>query len=124
MADPATRDEVQRAVKDGLSDIRNDVSRIKDAVQRVDQRTDDLDRSQEEIKRLVQLEPHIMGLSRKMDEVHSDADKIDRVIVEIGNLKSQLATTTQYLQQVAGYLQALDQRARQENGDDDGYKKM
>lgn len=123
MADPATRDEVQRAVKDGLSDIRNDVSRIKDAVQRVDQRTDDLDRSQEEIKRLVQLEPHIMGLSRKMDEVHSDADKIDRVIVEIGNLKSQLATTTQYLQQVAGYLQALDQRARHESGDDEGYKK-
>ena len=123
MSNPATRDDVQRAVKDGLGDLRNDVSRIKDAVQRVDQRTDDLDRSQEEIKRLVQLEPHIMGLSRKMDEVHSDADKIDRVIVEIDNLKSQLATTTQYLQQVAGYLQALDQRSRRENGDDDGYKK-
>lgn len=123
MADPATRDDVQRAVRDGLNDIKNDVSRIRDAVQRVDQRTDDLDRSQEEIKRLVQLEPHIMNLSRKMDEVHSDADKIDKVIVEIGDLKSQLASTTQYLQQVAGYLQAFDRRARQENGDDEGYKK-
>lgn len=123
MADPATRDDVQRAVRDGLNDIKNDVSRIRDAVQRVDQRTDDLDRSQEEIKRLVQLEPHIMNLSRKMDEVHSDADKIDKVIVEIGDLKSQLASTTQYLQQVAGYLQVLDQRARHENGDNEGYKK-
>ena len=52
-----------------------------------------------------------------------ESNKIDRVIVEVGNLKSQLANTTQYLQQVAGYLQALDQRARQENGDDEGYKK-
>ena len=123
MADAATRDEVQRAVRDGLNDIKNGISRIRDAVQRVDQRTDDLDRSQEEIKRLVQLEPLIMNLSRKMDEVHGDADKIDKVIVEIGSLKSQLATTTQYLQQVAGYLQALDARSRHETGDDEGYKK-
>jgi ABC-type transporter Mla subunit MlaD len=122
MANPATKDDVQRAVKDALGDVRNDVSRIKDAVQRVDQRTEDLDRSQDEIKRLVQLEPHIVALSRMMEEVHDDADKIDRVVIEIANLKSQLATTTQYLQQVAGYLKALDERSRSQD-DDEGYKR-
>lgn len=123
MADAATRDDVQRAVRDGLNDLKNDINRIRDAVQRVDQRTDDLDRSQDEIKRLVQLEPHIMNLSRKMDDVHHDADKIDRVMVEVGSLKSQLMATTQYLQQVASYLQAMDQRYRSENSEDSGYRK-
>lgn len=112
MAD-ITRNDVQQAVQDGLRDIRNDVSRIKDAVGRVDQRTDDLDRSQEEIKQL----------SRKMEDVHHDADKIDKVIVDINDLRSQLQVTNQYLKQVAEYLAAFDQVQRERNENDDGYKK-
>lgn len=122
MADPATRDDVQRAVKDGLNDVKNDISRMRDAVERIEQQTDDLDRSREEMKRLIQLEPHILNLSRKMDEVHGGTSKIDRMLVEINELKSQFAVTSQYLQQVARYLQALDERQRQDN--DAGYRKV
>ena len=112
MADAATRDDVQRAVRDGLNDIKNDVNRIKDSVQKIDQRTDDLDRSQDEIKQVARL----------MEEVHHDADKIDKVVVDINDLRSQLQATNQYLQKVASYLAAIDERERAKNTSD-GYHK-
>ena len=108
-----SKGDVQQAVQDGLRDVRNDVSRIKDAVGRIDQRTDDLDRSQEEIKQL----------TRVMDDVHHDADKIDRVLVEINTLRDQLQATNTYLKQVAGYLAAFDEVQRTKVENDDGYKK-
>ncbi len=112
MAD-LNRGDVQQAVQDGLRDVRNEVARIRESVQRVDQRTEDLDRSQDEIKQL----------SRQMNDVHHDADKIDRVMVDINDLRAQLQATNQYLKEVAGYLSALDERQRG-SGDDDGYKKL
>lgn len=113
MAD-LNRGDVQQAVQDGLRDVRNDVSRMRDAVQRIDQRTEDLDRSQEEIKQL----------SRQMNDVHHDADKIDRVVVDMNELRTQLQATNQYLKQVAGYLAALDARQRGDGDDDEGFRKL
>lgn len=112
MADAATRDDVQRAVRDGLNDIKNDINRIKDGVQKIDQRTDDLDRSQDEIKQVARL----------MEEVRHDADKIDKVVVDINDLRAQLQATNQYLQKVASYLAAMDERERVKDTGD-GYHK-
>lgn len=118
MAD-LSQSDVQRAVRDELSEIKKEIYRIRDDVQKIEQRTNDLDRSQEEIKRLFEFMPKLETLSRQMVEVHDDADKIDRVISHVDELRAPLLHTSQYLQQVAAYLNALDGRLRQKFGDDD-----
>ena len=70
--------------------------------------------------------PQLEKLSRQMEDVHHDADKIDRVMVEVNDLKAPLQNTTQYLQQVSGYLNALDSHLREKFGDADdsqGFRK-
>lgn len=104
MAD-LSRDDVSRAVRDGLNDIRNDVVRIRESVQRVDDRTNDLDRSQEEIKRLVDLVPRLDNMTRN--------DKMDRIVSDLESVKATQASTAQYLQQIAKYLETIDQLLRQ-----------
>lgn len=121
MAD-LSRDDVQRAVREGLNEFRNDIQRIRDDIQKIEQRTNDLDRTQDEIQRLI---PRFETLARQMEEVHDDADKIDRVVVEINGIKSQLQSSVGYLQQVSEYLGGVDQRLREKFGDasDDGFRK-
>ena len=113
MAD-ISRDDVSRAVRDGLNDLKNDLNNIRDSANRIDQRTNDLDRSQEEIKRVADLVPRLENMM--------NGDKLDRVVNEIAVLKSQLGDTTQYLQQIAKYLEALNQRAQQ-NGQGENWQK-
>ena len=105
MAD-LSRDDVTRAVRDGLNDLKNDLNTIRDSVNRIDQRTNDLDRSQEEIKRIADLVPRLENMT--------NGDKLDRTVNEVTALKSQIGDMTQYLQQIAKYLEALNQRAQQD----------
>lgn len=114
MSQPASKDDVQRAVREALGDLRSDIQRIRDDVQKIEQRTNDLDQSQAEIKRVIE---RMETLGRQMDDVHADADKIDRAIIEINSLKSPLASTTQYLKDVASYLASVDQVFRDKFGD-------
>lgn len=109
MAD-LSRDDVTRAVRDGLNDFRNDLNRIKDSVQRVEDRTNDLDRSQEEIKRLADLIPRLETLTRD--------NKIERIAADVEQLKSTQASSTQYLQQISKYLESIDRYIRQEHADE------
>lgn len=122
MAD-ISKDDVKRAVQDSLGDIRNDIKRMHSDVEKIERRTEDLDESQQEIKRLID---KLEQVSRQVEEVYHDADKIDRVIVEMSELRGQLQNSNQYLQQVSGYLGALDGRLRLHFGDekeDEGYRK-
>lgn len=113
MAD-LSRDDVARAVRDGLNDLKNDLNNIRDSVNRIDQRTNDLDRSQEEIKRLADLVPRLENMT--------SGDKLERTVNEIAALKSQVGDMTQYLQQIAKYLEVLNQRAQQ-SGEGENWKK-
>lgn len=105
-----SRDDVTRAVRDGLNDLRNDLNRIKDLTQRIDDRTNDLDRSQEEIKRLAELVPRLETLTRD--------NKIERISADVEQLKSTQAASTQYLQQISKYLESIDRYIRQDHADD------
>lgn len=105
-----SRDDVARAVRDGLNEIRSDIARVKDAVARVDERTNDLDRSQEEIRRVVELVPRL--------EMMTKDSKIERISLEIDSIKASQAAMTQYLQQIAKYLESIDQGMRQTAGGD------
>ncbi len=109
MAD-ISRDDITRAVRDGLNDIKNDINRIRDAAQRVDDRTNDLDKSQEEIKRLVDLVPRLEMLTKD--------NKLDRLANDIEQIKSLQTSTAQYLQQVSKYLESIDRQMRE--GKEDG----
>ena len=122
MAD-LSKDDVKYAVRDALGDARDDIKRLHSDVQKIEQRTNDLDESQAEIKRLVE---RLDRVSQQVEEVYHDADKIDRVMVEMTELRTQLQNSNQYLQQVSGYLGALDGRFRAQFGDekdDEGYRK-
>lgn len=114
MAD-LSKDDLSRAVRDGLNDIKNDLSRIRDAVARVDERTNDLDRSQDEIRRVVDLVPRLETLTR--------SDKEDKILAEIAALKSAQAASVQYIQQVAKYLEAIDGRLRGDDGEKTQWRK-
>lgn len=107
-----TKQDLQYAIQDALRDIKNDIRNIKENTVKVEQRTNDLDQSQVEIRRLVELAPKFEGLGRELKEISMDVNNLDGLMGEVQTLKSQLQMTTEYLRQVAGYLQAMDARHR------------
>lgn len=110
-----TKVDIQRAVQEAMRDIRSDVHTIKSDVAKVEQRTNDLDQSQVEIRRLVELAPKLDLLTKQMQGVASDVNRMDGLMDEIRQLKNQLQMTSDYLKQVAAYLQAMDQRHRDQS---------
>ena len=116
MADSITKFDVQNAVRDGLRDITNNMVGIKENIARVELRTNDLDQSQAEIKQLVRMAPMFEESIQKLRDIHTDADKIDKVVDEVATLKTLLQTNIQYLQQVSQYLGSLDAHLRENSG--------
>lgn len=114
MAEPASKQDVQYAVQDALRDVKNDILTIKANVAKIEQRTNDLDQSQVEIRRLVEMAPKFDTLARQMNDVSADVNNLDGLMAEVRGLKLQLASTVDYLKQVAGYLQAMDARSREQ----------
>jgi len=108
-----TRDDVQRAVQDGLRDVKDSMQRVLASVQRVDQRTDDLDASQREISELRRLAPIIEDLNRRT------VQEFDRLRLNSEDMKGRIQNMEQGIQRITEYLQAQSKAA----GEEKGYKK-
>ena len=61
-----TKADISQIVRNALSSFQSEISTIRDAVQRVDQRTNDLDDTQREVKELYQ---HLQQLAARLERV-------------------------------------------------------
>lgn len=108
-----TRDDVYRAVQDGVREVRDNVLRMKDSVQRIDQRTNDLDSSQQQIAELKRLQPVMEDLNRRATQ------EFERLKVDSDDMKLRIQNIERGVVQITEYLQAQGQGT----ADDNGYRK-
>ena len=115
-----TRDDVGRAVRDALHDINNEMTRIRDAVTRVDQRTSDLDDSQREITALTQtmqqVIPTLDMLSRHAQEGSNETQEHQRMRTDVDDIKQRVQNMERGILQIVSYLQARDKIDQKEQG--------
>lgn len=128
MADPASRDDVQRAVQDGLRDIRNDLARIRDDVQKIEQRTNDLDESQREIRQLadtiMQIRPELQNVIRQLAQNGGAGDQLERVVASTNDAMLRTQNIERGVLAITQYLQAKEQAKDNPNESNDGFRKL
>ena len=128
MADPASRDDVQRAVQDGLRDIRNDLARIRDDVQKIEQRTNDLDDSQREIRQLadtiMQIRPELQNVIRQLAQNGGAGDQLERVVAAANDTMLRTQNVERGVLAITQYLQAKEQAKADSNESNDGFRKL
>lgn len=105
-----TRDDVQRAVQEGVREIRYNMLRVKESVQRIDQRTNDLDNSQQHITELKRLQPVMEDFNRRSQLEFEHL----RAISE--DMKLRVQNIERGVQQITEYLQAQSQAVAEEKG--------
>lgn len=105
-----TKDDVQRAVQDGMREIRDNMQRVRDGVQRIDQRTSDLDNSQQHIADLKRLQPVMEDFNRRSQQEFEHL----RMISE--DMKLRIQNMEQGIQRITEYLQAQSEVAAEEKG--------
>lgn len=97
-----SKDDVQAIVRDAARDIKADFSQMRDQMQRVDKRTDDLDESQHEIRELFRkiehLYPKLDELVNLTDEINIINRSIEDVRLRTQNIERGIAAITTYLQ--------------------------
>lgn len=93
-----TRDDVRQAVRDELSNTLNDIRTIRDMAQRVDQRTNDLDESQREIRDMYQRFQVILPKLESITNEQQPHD-IQDIKLRVQNIEKGIASIVQYLQQ-------------------------
>lgn len=128
MADLASRDDVQRAVQEGLRDIRNDLARIRDDVQKIEQRTNDLDDSQREIKQLadtiMQIRPELQDVIRQLAQNGGAGDQLERVVAAANDTMLRTQNVERGVLAITQYLQAREQAKADSNESNDGFRKL
>lgn len=128
MADPASRDDVQRAVQDGLRDIRNDLARIRDDVQKIEQRTNDLDDSQREIRQLadtiMQIRPELQNVIRQLAQNGGAGDQLERVVAAANDTMLRTQNVERGVLAITQYLQAEAQAKADPDKSNDGFRKL
>jgi len=115
-----TRDDVGRAVHDALHDMNNEIARIRDAVIRVDHRTNDLNDSQREISALTrtmqQVIPSLDVLTRRAQQGSSEMQEHQRMRIDIDDVKQRVQNMERGVLQIVSYLQAWDKTAQEGQG--------
>jgi short-subunit dehydrogenase involved in D-alanine esterification of teichoic acids len=108
-----TKDDVQRAVQDSMRDMASNINRMRDQVERIDQRTNDLDESQREIRDLSQ---KIQQIYPQLEVLVRNANELDNLRMGIEDVKLRTQNIERGMQQITAYLQAQHQTAQQEQG--------
>lgn len=94
MAD-ITRDDVRQAVRDELSNILNDVHYIRESNARVDQRTADLDASQQQISNMA---AQMQTLSQSLHMLQQIQPRdIQDIKLRVQNIEKGVAQIVQFL---------------------------
>lgn len=110
MAD-ATRDDVQNIIRDAMREFKADFSQMRDQIQRVDKRTDDLDDSQREIR---ELSRKIERLYPRLEELVNLTDEITLVNRSVEDIRQRTQNIERGIVIITNYLQAA-----QKAGDDE-----
>ena len=108
-----TKDDIHRAIQDSVRDIINSLNHIRDQVERIDRRTDDLDESQREIRDLSQ---KIQHLYPQLEVITRGAREPDQLRLEVEDIKLRTQNIERGVQQITAYLQAQHQTEQEERG--------
>lgn len=108
MAD-LSKDDVQAIIRDGIRDLKSDFSGMRDQIQRIDKRTDDLDESQHEIRELFVKFEHLYP---KLDELVRLTDEIERITKDVEDVKLRTQNIERGVAAITQYLQAAQQTAQ------------
>jgi predicted nuclease with TOPRIM domain len=101
-----SKDDVQAIVRDAVRDIKADFSQMRDQMQRVDKRTDDLDESQHEIRELFRKIEHLYP---KLDELVNLTDEITIINRSIEDIRLRTQNIERGIVAITTYLQAKQQ---------------
>lgn len=99
------KDDMQRAAQDGLRDVRDNLQRVKDGVQRIEQRTGDLDNSQQHIADLKRLQPVMEDFNRRSQQ------EFEHLCMISEDMKLRIQNMEQGVQRITANLQAQSQSA-------------
>src|SRR3990167_3811315 len=98
MAD-ITRDDVRQAVRDEMANVLNDIHYIREATARIDQRTNDLDETQNQVyalsQRLQNLLPQIQSIVHASSAVNPH--DIQDTKLRVQNIEKGIAQIVQFL---------------------------
>lgn len=108
-----TKDDVQRAVQDSTRDLTSNITRIRDQVEQMSQRTNDLDESQREIRDLSQ---KIQQIYPQLVELTRNPDDLERLRTDIEDIKVRTQNIERGVQQITAYLQAQHKIDQEESG--------
>jgi DNA repair exonuclease SbcCD ATPase subunit len=109
----ATKDDVQNIVRDAVRDLKSEFSHMRDQIQRIDKRTDDLDESQREINELFKKFEHVYP---RLDELVNLADEIDRMRRDVEDVRLRTQNIEQGVAAITVFLQQVQKEQRHENG--------
>jgi len=101
-----SKDDVQAIVRDAVRDLKADFSQMRDQMQRVDKRTDDLDESQHEIRELFRKMEHLYP---KLDELVNLTDEIAIINRSVEDVRLRTQNIERGIAAITGYLQAKQQ---------------
>jgi DNA repair exonuclease SbcCD ATPase subunit len=108
-----TKDDVSRIVQDGIRDMANNVNRTREQIERIEQRTNDLDDSQREIRDLSQ---KVQNLYPQLEVLTRNPVDFERLRIDIEDVKQRTQNIERGVQQITAHLQAQHEDAQQERG--------
>lgn len=108
-----TRDDINRAVQDSMRDLAANVGRIRDQVERINQRTGDLDESQREIRDLSQKIQHIYP---ELEKLARNANELDNLRLGLEDVKLRTQNIERGVGQITTYLQAQHKQEQEDSG--------
>ncbi len=114
--------DVSQVVKNEVAQLQNELRTIREAVQRVDRRTDDLDHTQREVKELFNHLRHVISqLEAIMQQVRAGDANSESRTHNLHDTKLRVQNIEKGIAQIVQYLQAA-QLPRQ-NNDDSQYRR-
>jgi DNA repair exonuclease SbcCD ATPase subunit len=108
-----SKDDVQSIIRDAMRDLKSEFSQMRDQIQRIDKRTDDLDQSQREINELFKKFEHLYP---KLEEIVNLSDEIDTMRRDIEDTKMRTQNIEQGVSAITAFLQQAQKVQQHENG--------
>lgn len=102
-----SRNDVRQAVREELSSLLNEVRTIRDASTRIDQRTNDLDNSQQQIS----------YMAAEMKAAFQDLQTVGQINPrDIQDIKLRVQNIEKGIAQIVQYLQSTERERSQDSG--------
>lgn len=116
-----TKADVSQAVRNELSNFQNDMRAMRDAIQRIDQRTNDLDDTQREVKDLYRHLHHVVSqLETVLQQVRAGDTNASVRTQNTHDTKLRVQNIERGIAEIVQYMHAQEQKASGRDGHTSG----